>query len=442
MRARQSRAVPIAADPMNPCRLALLILIVFAGACSTTARRQSQPLPTPLILVSIDGFRADFLGRGLTPTLYALAASGVRADYMRPSFPTLTFPNHYALITGLRPDRNGVVANTMEDDGIPLQKFAASNREAIEDARWWNDGVPLWITAKRAGLHSGIMFWPGSEAPVHGAHPDYWSRYDEKLQGVTRVDRVLDWLTLPVDERPSFMTLYLDTIDKTGHHYGPDSSELDGEIRIVDATIRRLIDGLIERGLEQSVNLVFVSDHGMVATSPERVIYLDELLPERVARVVNAGVLTGIEPLPGETREAESILLGAHAHMQCWRKSELPARFHYGRHHRVPPILCLANHGWVISNHDWFARKKHFSRGEHGYDNEDPDMRAIFIAHGPAFRSGVVLPPFDNVDVYPLLATLLGLEPEPNDGDFDMLGGALKYADPANAVPAEASGQP
>ena len=410
----------------------IILLFLLLSACKTTApRQQGFQRPTPLVLVSIDGFRADFLNRGLTPTLNALADSGVHAEYMLPSFPTLTFPNHYALITGLRPDRNGIVANTIEDDRIPDQKFAAANREAIEDARWWNDGIPLWITAKRNGLHSGIMFWPGSEAPVHGSHPDFWSTYNEKLEGVTRVDNVLDWLGLPVDERPSFMTLYLDTIDKVGHHYGPDSAELKAELRIVDATVRRLIDGLIERGLEHSVNLVIVSDHGMVETSPERVIYLDDLLPEDTARVVSYGVLTGIQPLPGHASEAEAILLGEHENMQCWRKSELPIRFHYGKHRRVPAILCLANHGWIIGNHAWLEKKKYFSYGEHGYDNDDPDMRAIFIAHGPAFRSGIVLPPFDNVDVYPLLAYLLGLEPEPNDGDFDAVKAALKLANPA-----------
>ncbi|MGB0134274.1 ectonucleotide pyrophosphatase/phosphodiesterase [Dokdonella sp.] len=417
----------------NCFRLLSLLPLIFLLACSgPLSRRPGSEIvrPTPLILVSIDGFRADYLDRGITPTLNALAKSGVHAEYMRPSFPTQTFPNHYALITGLRPDRNGIVANTMEDDRIPQQKFAASNRKAVEDARWWNDGTPLWITAKRSGLHSGIMFWPGSEAPVHGSHPDFWAIYDQKLQAVTRVDSVLDWLALPADQSPSLMTLYLDTIDDIGHHFGPDSAELDAELRIVDATVRRLVDGLIERGLEHSVNLIIVSDHGMVATSPDRVINLDEILPGESARVVSYGVVTGIVPRPGHEREAESILLGEHENMQCWRKTELPARFHYGTHRRVPAIVCLANHGWTIASQEYLARKKHFSLGEHGYDNEDPDMRAIFIAHGPAFRSGVVLPPFDNVDVYPLLAWLLGLEPEPHDGNFDMLAGALKMSRP------------
>ncbi|MCB1573716.1 MAG: alkaline phosphatase family protein [Xanthomonadales bacterium] len=413
----------------------LIVLILLLGACSMAPRRDAAPARAPLILVSIDGFRADYLDRGQTPTLRALADSGVRAEYMRPSFPSLTFPNHYALVTGLRPDRNGVVANTMEDDRIPGQKFTSWNREAVENASWWNEGIPLWTTAKRHGLHSGIMFWPGSEAPVHGSHPDFWSTYDKKMAGVARVDTLLHWLDLPAGERPAFMTLYLDTIDIVGHYYGPDSPELDAELRIVDATVRRLLDGLIERGYGHKVNLVIVSDHGMAATSPQRVVYLDEILPDRYARVVSYGVLTGIVPKRGHGRDTEAILLASHEHMRCWRKSRLPARFHYGHNRRVPPLLCLANHGWTISDHASVAAKEHFSLGEHGYDIDDPDMRALFIAHGPDLKSQVVLPPIDNVDVYPLLARLLGIAAEPNDGNLAHVSDALIDAAPREAAP-------
>ena len=389
------------------------------AACTAMPSRPLEPVRVPLLLISIDGFRADYLDRGLTPTLKALAEGGVRAEYMRPSFPSLTFPNHYALITGLRPDRNGIVANTMEDDRIPGQKFAAWNRDAVENPKWWNEGVPLWITAQRNGLHSGIMFWPGSEAAVHGSQPEFWSSYDKKMAGIARVDRILDWLTLPDDKRPSLMTLYLDTIDSVGHRFGPDSDELNAELRVVDATIKRLVDGLIERKLDHALNMVIVSDHGMSATSPDRVIYLDDLLPADYARVISYGVLTGIKPIRRHDRDTEAILFKKHDHMRCWRKAELPARFHYGKNLRVPPVLCLADPGWVIFDHASLAAKAHFSYGEHGYDNNHTDMRALFIAHGPAFRTGVVVPPFDNVDVYPLLAHLLRIKPEANDGNFD-----------------------
>ncbi len=404
---------------MIPRLFALVCTLLLLAACTALPPRQVEPPRAPVLLISIDGFRADYLDRGLTPTLKALADAGVRAEFMRPSFPSLTFPNHYALITGLRPDRNGIVSNTMEDDRIPDQKFTLWNREAIQNPKWWNQGVPLWTTAQRQGLHSGIMFWPGSEAAVHGSHPEFWSSYDKKLAGVSRVDRVLDWLTLPEPTRPSLLTLYLDTIDTAGHRFGPDSDELNAELKVVDATIKRLLDGLANHGLDQAVNIVVVSDHGMSTTSPERVIFLDDLLPEEFAHVVSYGVLTGIKPSRGHGRDTEEILFRSHEHMRCWRKGELPPRFHYGHNRRVPPLLCLADPGWVISSHAMLESKAYFSYGEHGYDNSHPEMSALFIAHGPAFRTHVVVPAFDNVDVYPLLAHLLGIQAEPNDGKFE-----------------------
>src|SRR5690606_31334988 len=237
----------------------------------------------------------------------------------------------------------------------------------------------------------------------------------KRLAGVSRVERVLEWLTLPEPARPSLLTLYLDTIDTIGHRFGPDSDELNAELKVVDATIRRLLDGLAEHGLDQAVNIVVVSDHGMSTTSPERVIFLDDLLPEEFAHVVSYGVLTGIKPSRGHGRDTEEILFRPHEHMRCWRKGELPPRFHYGHNRRVPPLLCLADPGWVISSHALLESKAYFSYGEHGYDNSHPEMRALFIAHGPAFRTHVVVPAFDNVDIYPLLAHLLGIQAEPND---------------------------
>lgn len=404
-------------------RLLLLLIVAVVAACASRGRH--IPPPPMLILISIDGFRADYLERGLTPTLALLADQGVRAQYMRPSFPSLTFPNHYTLITGLRPDRHGIVANTMHDETIPGQRFSATNREAIENPAWWSGAVPLWTSLRRAGARSATMFWPGSEAPVHGAHPDYWQRFDEDLPAGARVERVLEWIDLPAALRPQLITLYFNSVDKVGHHDGPDSAALDRELERVDAALAQLLDGLARRGLRDAVNLAVVSDHGMTATSPERVVHLDDVISLDDVRVGMWGVLTGVTPLPGRESVIEGALLAAHASMQCWRKSELPARLRYGSHARVPPLLCIAAHGWTISSRDFVARRRHFSLGEHGYDIDHPEMRALFIANGPAFARGVVIAPFDNVDVYVLLAHVLGVDPEPNDGDIGNVAGAL-----------------
>jgi len=405
-------------------RLLVLLFVILVGACASL-RRPVAPAPT-LILISIDGFRADYLERDLTPALTGLADHGVRAQYMRPSFPSLTFPNHYTLITGLRPDRHGIIANTMHDEAIPGQRFSASNREAIENPAWWSGAVPLWTTLRRAGMRSATMFWPGSEAPVHGAHPEVWQRFDANLPAVARVERVLEWIDLPAGERPQLITLYFNSVDKVGHHDGPDAPTLDRELERVDAALAQLLEGLGQRGLRDRVNLVVVSDHGMTATSPERVVHLDDVIALQDVRVASWGVMAGIDPLPGKQAAIEARLLAAHENMECRRKSELPARLHYGNHPRIPAIVCVARHAWIIASREGIARRSHFSLGEHGYDIDHPEMRALFIASGPAFARGRVIPAFDNVDVYPLLAHVLGVEAEPHDGNLRNVAASLR----------------
>lgn len=377
----------------------------------------------PLILISIDGFRADYLERGVSPTLGGLAAEGVRAEAMRPSFPSLTFPNHYTLVTGLRPDRNGIVNNTMEDPAWPGATFKLADRSAVQDARWWDDAAPLWVSAEQQGVRSATMFWPGSAAPVRGVRPTYWKVYGVRAYPAeARVDTVLSWLDLPFAQRPRFITLYFDAVDTAGHSKGPDAPETNQAIARVDAALGRLVAGLKARGLWADANLVVVSDHGMTATPPDQVIYLDDVAPAGSFRLVSGGAVAGVEPLPGKESTAEQGLLGAHPHFDCWRKAEIPARLHYGTHRRVPSIVCLAEDGWLLRRH---SSRSHALAGEHGYDPADPHMAALFIAHGPAFAHGVVLPAFDNVDVYPLLTTVLGVKPEPNDGRLDEVKAAL-----------------
>ena len=411
---------------MTPLRVLVCVVVLLLAGCARVPSRSIGEATTPLLLVSIDGYRADYRDRGLTPTLDQLAAGGVRAQYMRPSFPSLTFPNHYTLVTGLRPDRNGIIANIMEDARIPNERFSSGNRTAIGNARWWDEATPLWTTVQRAGGRAATMFWPGSEAPVHGRHPDYWARYDRDVADNARVDAVLDWLDLPARERPALITLYFDRVDVQGHYFGPGSAEVDDAMRSIDGALARLLAGLERRGLRDTLNLVVVSDHGMTATSPDRVVFLDDLVPREWAHVVMWGVLTGLSPVAEHRDEVERLLLAPHEHMECHRRDAMPSRFDYGSNRRVPPILCLARSGWVISDHATFERKKHFSRGEHGYDIDDADMRAIFVGHGPSFRKGVVIPPFDNVDVYPLLAHLLGVGAERNDGNLANVRAALR----------------
>ncbi|MEW5837028.1 MAG: ectonucleotide pyrophosphatase/phosphodiesterase [Pseudomonadota bacterium] len=400
-------------------RLLALALLPFIAACAgTPARDAGDHRPAPLLLISIDGYRHDYLARGFSPNLAALAHDGVRAVSMQPSFPSLTFPNHYTLVTGLRPDHHGIVHNTMEDPR--LGHFDLKNRRAVSHGRWWDEATPLWVSADRHGVKTATMFWPGTEADIQGMHPDHWRPYDGNVTADRRVDQVLAWLDLPGDRRPGFLTLYFDAVDHAGHDYGPDSPQVDQALRDTDEALGRLVAGLRRRGLLDRINLIVVSDHGMAAVPVGHVITLDRLLPLDQVTLVTAGVLAGINPKPGTDFAAiEARMERPHAHMQCWDKSRVLPRLAYGRNPRVPRLLCLADTGWTISTEGYMRRHPQTrTRGEHGYDNADPRMGALFVAHGPAFERGVVYPAFPNVDVYPLMTHLLGLEPRPNDGDY------------------------
>jgi len=407
----------------NLFRLLCSLVLVFSAGCATTPGT-AEGGTTPLLLVSIDGYRADYLDRGLTPTVAMLAHGGVHTA-MQPSFPSLTFPNHYTIVTGLRPDHHGIVNNTMYD--AQLGKFSLHNRNAVSDGRWWAEGTPLWETADRHGLLTATMFWPGTEADIHGRHPDHWKPYDGTVTPDQRVDQVLAWLDLPPDQRPSFLTLYFDAVDHAGHYYGPDSPQVNQALRETDQAMARLVKGLERRGLLDHINLIVLADHGMASVPLDHSVLIERELDLDDVQVVSLGVLAGFNPEPGHDFAAiEARMERPHPHMQCWDKSRVPARLAYGHNPRVPQLLCLADVGWRITTADWLASHKgRISVGEHGYDNAAPEMRALFVAHGPAFRDDVTVPPFPNVDVYPLMVHLLGLPPQPSDGDYDAVKGML-----------------
>lgn len=398
---------------MSPCfrplerLLAVFLLLIVAGGAATAA----QP---PLILVSIDGYRADYLDRRHSPVLASLAAEGVHAAGMRPVFPSLTYPNHYTLVTGLYPDQHGMVNNTMRDPA--LGNFSPPNRAANTDGRWWDEAEPIWITAQKQGLRTASVFYPGTQAEIHGTRPSYWQLFDSSVQPDTRVDQVLAWLDLPSDQRPSFVSLYFEQVDVAGHNYGPDSMQLDEAMVTVDAALGRLVEGLRKRGMFDTTNLIVLSDHGMSATSPDRIVLLDKIVNVDHIELVSSIVNAGINPKPGYEAAVEHALLASHPHLRCWKKSAVPKKYHYGHNARIPAIVCVTEDGWMVSTAAAASNRAHTPLGEHGYDNDDPLMRALFVALGPSFKQHLTLPVFDNINVYALLANLLGVTPRPNEG--------------------------
>jgi predicted AlkP superfamily pyrophosphatase or phosphodiesterase len=398
-----------------PLRFALLALLALVAG--PVLAQDARPPVT--ILVSIDGFRADYLNRGLTPTLSALAGQGISAA-MRPSFPTKTFPNHYAIVTGLRPDRNGIVGNKMEDAARPGDTFTMKNSQ---DSFWWAEGEPLWASAEKAGIRSATMFWPGSNVAFETIRPEDWFDYDEAITGTQRVDAVLDWLRRPAAIRPRLVTLYFDIVDTAGHRHGPDSPEVNAALKEVDGQIAQLRDGLA--ALAQPADLIIVADHGMASTSPDRVVWLHDIADSADYHVVDEGPVATIDAVPGHEAALAASLLKPHPHINCMRKADLPDRLHFGHNSRVAPFVCLADVGWLLL--DVAPKKYGVDLGSHGYDNQAPEMLALFIATGPDIEPRGALPTFDNVDVYALLRDLIGLPPKADiDGTDAPFRGALK----------------
>jgi predicted AlkP superfamily pyrophosphatase or phosphodiesterase len=391
--------------------------VAHAAPASTT--------PPLLVLISIDALRADMLGRGLSPHLDRLVREGVRAQWMTPSYPSLTFPNHYTLVTGLRPDHHGIVHNNMRDP--VLGTFEKSDRDAVGDGRWWG-GEPIWVGAEKAGLPAASWAWPGSEAAIQGVRPSRQQPFDETVAPDARIDQALGWLDDRSVPPPRLLALYFEQVDQAGHDFGPQSAQYARAIEQVDAAIGRLLDGLARRGQLERTNLVVVSDHGMATVPAGHVVTVEDMVPTQDAEVISYGQVVGIAPRPGQQARVEARLLGAHPQYDCWRKAELPARWHYGSHPRIPPIVCQMHEGWdALPAARAAERPPTGLRGSHGYDPALPSMRAVFVARGPAFRQGATLAPIDNVDVYPLLARLLGIPAAPNDGDPQALLPALRH---------------
>ena len=397
------------------CTLAVLLMSTRVNAATSQAR------PAPLVvLISIDGFRADYLARGVTPTLSMLARRGARAKGLEPSFPSVTFPNHYSIVTGLYPDHHGIVNNSMTDPQIPNPTFALSIRAAVTNPLWWQEGTPVWVTAARQGKISSTLFWPGTEVKIQDIQPRDWLPYKDEMTSAERTKHLLGWLR-HARPRADFATLYFSEVDTAGHLSGPDSREVNQAMGRVDAAIARLLKGLRALGIRKSTTLVIVSDHGMAPTNASRIIDLHDL-PAEVpgARISWTGAFAGIDVEATDPAPALEAL-ARREHMACWPKERIPERFHFGHHRRIPRILCLAGNGWTIVTDP----TRPVIPGLHGFDPGDENMRGLFIAQGPQIRT-LTLPVTRNIDVYPLLCALLGIKEEPNDASHTLRDEILK----------------
>jgi len=405
--------------------LALVVIpLVLFTLTSFHASDPTQEQPSTVLLVSLDGFRADYLEWYQPAALNQLAQEGVRAEYLESVFPSSTFPNHYTLMTGRYPDNHGIISNRMTDS--ELGGFSPSNRDAIRDGRWWDDAEPLWVTLYKVGIKSGIYFWPGSEAAIHGVRPAEYRVFDDSTPWKTRINWALEALARPETERPRLITLYFGEADQVGHQHGPHGDHMRSAVENVDKYVGHLIQNLDEAGLLDQINLIITSDHGMVATSQDSVVILDDFIDLKEMVIADWNPVLALRPADGnETRLLTK--LQEIPHFAFYRKADVPEHLHYGDHGRIQPIIGIPDLGWLVASRKAFeVNPRLFDGGAHGYDPTHSSMRGIFIARGPAFKQGKVVEGFSIVHVYALLCEVLGVPPEENDGNLDLVQHLLR----------------
>jgi predicted AlkP superfamily pyrophosphatase or phosphodiesterase len=351
--------------------------------------------------------------------LRALARAGVRSEGLIPPFPSKTFPSHYTIVTGLYPEHHGIISNNMLDARIG-ERFSM-NAPTAKDPRWWG-GEPLWITAQKQGQIAASMFWPGSDVEISGVRPKYWRLYDDDVPNRERVNEVIKWLRLPEAERPTFITLYFNNVDDAGHRSGPESTEVLQAAADLDREVGALVDGVNALRLGPLVNYVIVSDHGMSQTSLERLIPLDDYLDPATVDLIDSSPVVGVWPRTITVDEAYRALKGKHPALAVYKREDVPPELHFNSNPRIPPVIGIASDGWTVSTKAQVSEWQQTARrmgGQHGYDPRLRSMHGLFIASGPQFRIGLIVPAFENVHLYEMMARVLGLTPAANDGRAD-----------------------
>jgi predicted AlkP superfamily pyrophosphatase or phosphodiesterase len=389
-------------------------LIILPAACQPAPPEPAGQRPAPLLLISIDGFRHDYFALIDSPNLDRLIDEGLHADSLHHVFPTKTFPTHYTLVTGRHPGTHGVVANSMWDPKRNA-RFSLGDRTAVGDGYWYRGGEPIWVTAENQGLTSATFFWPGSEAKIHRIRPTHWRPYDASVPHMERINQVLEWAGLPDEERPDLITLYFSRVDSLGHSRGPAAPAVLQAAEEIDTDFGKLLNGLERLGLLDAINIILVSDHGMSAVDIERYIRLDDYLELSKVRVSDWGPAAQIWATGMEVDAIIEALEGAHPRLRVWARADIPGRYRFGSHHRVPDVLAEADPGWMISSSPFLARRLP-PRGMHGWDPAHGEQHGIFVARGPAFTRGTRSPAMRSVDVYALLTKLLGLNPAEHEG--------------------------
>lgn len=394
--------------PFMLASLASLLYVSLSGCASS--KKQDRYV----VVLSMDGFRSDYDDRAHTPTLDSLAAVGVKSAF-RPSFPSVTFPNHYSMATGLHPDHHGLVNNFFYD-----AELDSVYRMGNLDSRFYG-GEPIWNTAEKQGVHAASFFWVGSEVPVGGMQPSLWKKFDKSVSFLNRADSVIAWLQLPEKERPHLIMWYIEEPDGIGHVCTPDSSVTLSKVEELDAVLNHFFTEARRLPQFDQIDFIVLSDHGMATFYPENYVNLGDYLPRDSFDYVFDGVPTLLYPKKTYTDSAYAILQKV-PHITVWKKNEIPAKYVYGSNPRIGDLVVMPAIGTYVQ---FRSESRPRYAATHGYDNFAPEMEAIFYAAGPSFKKQAEVPAMANVNLYLLIARLLHLQPAPNDGEDSVINKLL-----------------
>ncbi|WP_259069657.1 ectonucleotide pyrophosphatase/phosphodiesterase [Mucilaginibacter sp. X4EP1] len=386
-----------------------------------SAEQQKKPY---VILISADGFRYDYAEKYKATHLQQLANEGVQSPYMVPSFPSVTFPNHYTLVTGLYPSHHGLVDNYFYDRNRK-EFYSSGNKAKVADPTWYG-GTPLWVLAEQQHMLTASFYWVASEAPIKNTRPTYYYVYNEKINIHNRIQTVVDWLKLPEESRPHLITFYLPQVDHAGHQYGPDAPETEKEVHFVDSAVYELTKAVKTTGLD--VNYVFVSDHGMTKIDREHPIGKPDAVDTSKFIVSGDGVMVQLFAKdPKFIKDTYDQLKKEAKDYQVFLSTEMPEKYNYSkaddRYNRIGDIILIPNWPNVFN-----LNGRKLNVGTHGFDPiVVKEMMATFYAWGPAFKQHTQVSPFKNVDIYPLITTILNLPyTEKIDGTTKLAQQALK----------------
>lgn len=401
--------------------VSVLFLLASCKRGGTNPVPEADPIESYVVMVSFDGFRWDYADIYDAPNFDELAEDGVRASRMIPSFPTKTFPNHYTLATGLYPDHHGIINNSFYAGDLGGIYRIGDPIMVTNGAAYF--GEPIWVTAEKQGVKSACYFWVGSEAEIMNIRPSYWTTYDESIPYRDRVDQVIDWLSLPMSKRPALVTLYFDEPDHTAHGFGPESEATGEVVTQLDSLLGYLRKQLCRLEQKDRINLIVLSDHGMAPIAADKYVNLYDYIKEDWAiSIVGGNPVYLVQPEEDCADSIIHVFRGVEG-VSAWKKEDIPEHLHYGTSPRFPGILILADSTWSLGTD---PDPSGYAGGAHGYDNAFTDMHTIFYAEGPAFKENFEAASFSNVEVYGIVAHLLGLDPARTDGDLSHVSGLFK----------------